>query len=81
MEIHPEDAKRLKISNKDQVVIETRRGSLKIEARVIDRPEPGTLFVPWHWEEWMINLLTIDAFDPGSKEPEYKVCAARIKKA
>ncbi|NOX88880.1 MAG: nitrate reductase [Calditrichaeota bacterium] len=81
VEIHPEDAKRLKISNKDQVVIETRRGSLKIEARVIDRPEPGTLFVPWHWEEWMINNLTIDAFDPGSKEPEYKVCAARIKKA
>ncbi len=81
VEIHPSDAKRLRIKNKEQVIVETRRGKLKIEARVIDRPEPGTLFIPWHWEEWMANILTIDAFDPGSKEPEYKVCAARIKKA
>ncbi|WP_456408953.1 molybdopterin oxidoreductase family protein [Caldithrix abyssi] len=81
VEINPEDAKALGIANKDQVIVETRRGKLKIEARVINRPEKGTLFIPWHWEEWMANVLTIDAFDPGSKEPEYKVCAARIKKA
>jgi len=54
---------------------------LTMEARIIDRPIPGTIFVPWHWEKWMVNVLTIDAVDPGSKEPEYKVCAARIKKA
>jgi len=29
----------------------------------------------------MINRVTIDAFDPGSKQPEYKICAVRIKKA
>ena len=81
VEIHPQDAQKLHIANKDEVIVETRRGALNIEARVIDRPEPGTLFVPWHWQEWMVNVLTIDAFDPGSKEPEYKVCAARVKKA
>ncbi|HGY56527.1 MAG TPA: twin-arginine translocation signal domain-containing protein [Caldithrix abyssi] len=81
VEINPSDAKKMGINNKDQVVVETRRGSLEIEARVIDRPIPGTIFIPWHWEKWMANILTIDAFDPGSKEPEYKVCAARIKKA
>ncbi len=81
VEIHPQDAQKLNIADKDQVIIETRRGEMKIEARVIDRPAPGTLFVPWHWQEWMVNVLTIDAFDPGSKEPEYKVCAARVKKA
>jgi len=47
---------------------------------VIDRPREKTLFVPWHWSEKLANLLTIDAFDPGSKEPEYKVCAAKIVK-
>ncbi|GAB4377337.1 MAG: nitrate reductase [Calditrichia bacterium] len=81
VEIHPQDAQKMGIANKDKVVVETRRGKLEIEARVIDRPEPGTIFMPWHWEEWLANLLTIDAFDPGSKEPEYKVCAARIRKA
>lgn len=81
VEIHPDDAKKLNIENKDEVMVETRRGKLKIEARVIDRPAPGTIFIPWHWEEWMANVLTIDAVDPGSKEPEYKVCAAKIYRA
>lgn len=81
VEIHPDDAVKYGIKNKDLVVVETRRGKLEIEARVIDRPSPGTIFIPWHWEEWMANVLTIDAIDPGSKEPEYKVAAARIKKA
>ena len=81
VEINPQDAKKMGIEDKEQVIVETRRGKLKIEARVIDRPEPGTIFIPWHWKQWMANILTIDAFDPGSKEPEYKVCAARIKKA
>ncbi len=81
VEIHPDDAKKMGITNKEEVVVETRRGKLAIEARVIDRPIPGTIFIPWHWKEWMVNILTIDAFDPGSKQPEYKVCAARIVKA
>ena len=81
VEINPADATKMGIKNKEQVVLETRRGEMKIEARVIDRPKPGTLFVPWHWEKWPVNVLCIDAFDPGSKEPEYKVAAARIKKA
>jgi len=48
---------------------------------VIDLPKRGTIFIPWHWSEKLANLLTTDAVDPGSKEPEYKVCAARIEKA
>ena len=80
-EIHPDDAKRLGIENKQMVEIYSRRGRVKMEARVIDRPRRGTLFVPWHWREALINLVTTDAVDPGSKEPEYKVCAVNIKKA
>jgi anaerobic selenocysteine-containing dehydrogenase len=48
--------------------------------RVSERPRPGTIFIPWHWPESLANLLTTDAIDPGSKEPEYKVCASRIEK-
>lgn len=80
VEINPVDANKMGIRNKDQVKVETRRGSLNIEARVIDRPAPGTVFVPFHWKETPINVLCSDIFDPGSKEPEYKVAAARITK-
>lgn len=69
------------IKNKEMVLVESPRGKLEIEARVIDRPIPGTIFVPWHWPESPINVLCNDAFDPGSKEPEYKVAAAKITKA
>jgi len=81
VEINPQDATAMGIANKSQVVLTSRRGSLKIEARVIDRPAPGTVFVPWHWRDWPINVLCNDVFDPGSKEPEYKVAAVKITKA
>ncbi len=80
VEINPADARSKGITNKDQVIIETRRGEMQFEARVIDRPIPGTIFVPWHWPDKPINVLCSDIFDPGSKEPEYKVAAARIRK-
>ncbi len=78
VEINPEDAKEMKITDKAMVKVVTRRGQLELEVRVIDRPRKGTIFVPWHWPEKLVNLLTIDAIDPGSKEPEYKICAAQI---
>lgn len=78
VEIHPEDAGKMGIADKQMVKIITRRGELDLETRVIDRPRPGTVFVPWHWVEKLANVLTTDAIDPGSKEPEYKVCAAKI---
>lgn len=80
-ELHPDDASRLGIADRDSIRVTTRRGSLVMDARVVDRPRPGTVFVPWHWPESLSNILTIDAVDPGSKEPEYKVCAAKIERA
>jgi anaerobic selenocysteine-containing dehydrogenase len=29
----------------------------------------------------MINMLTNDAFDAMSKQPEYKICAVKVQKA
>ncbi len=81
VEINPDDAREWGISDKQTVKVITRRGELKLRTRVIDLPKRGTIFIPWHWSEKLANLLTTDAVDPGSKEPEYKVCAARIEKA
>ncbi|MFP3869083.1 MAG: molybdopterin dinucleotide binding domain-containing protein, partial [Desulfobacteraceae bacterium] len=41
---------------------------------------PGTIFVPFHYGEAAANKLTIAAFDPVAKIPEYKVCAVQIEK-
>jgi len=82
VEIHPADAKRLGIKAGDMVRITSRRGEAIVKARVIDTPRPGMVFVPFHWadENSLINRVTIDAYDPGSKQPEFKICAVKLAK-
>jgi nitrate reductase NapA len=83
VEINPQDAAKAGIQNGDQVLVETRRGRLKLRAWLDGRgaPPPGTLFVPFFDERHLINLLTLDAVDPFSKQPDYKKCAARLSTA
>lgn len=81
VEINPADADRHGIKNGDNVLLETRRDKMVFQAKVTDVPMPGLVFVPWYDANLMINKLTLNAIDPGSKQPEYKICAVRIKKA
>ncbi len=83
VEINPADAKDLGVRSGDPVRITSRRGEAVIKARVVDMPRPGMVFVPFHWEAeaGFINRVTIDAFDPGSKQPEFKICAVKLAKA
>ncbi|NVN89287.1 MAG: molybdopterin-dependent oxidoreductase [Desulfuromonadales bacterium] len=82
-EIHPADAKRLGITNHQQIRVSSRRGSIVLKAEIDGRgkPEPGNLFVAFFDETKLINQLCIDAFDPLSKEPDFKKCAVKIEKA
>lgn len=41
----------------------------------------GLIAVPFFDKKKLVNKLFLDATDPASREPEYKICAARIKKA
>jgi predicted molibdopterin-dependent oxidoreductase YjgC len=79
-EISPEDAQEHSISDGDQISISSRRGSIKVKARISDRPGRGLIFVPFHFHESAVNLLTNCALDPVAKIPEYKVCAVSMKK-
>lgn len=83
LEINKDDAERLQIRSGDQVLLETRRGTLRLPAWIDGRAScpPGHLFVPFFDEKLMINRLTLEAHCPFSKEPDYKKCAARIRKA
>ncbi len=81
VELNDQDAKKLGINNGDMVQLETRRGKMLLPARVGDVCAPGLVFVPWYDDKKLINLLTIDAFDKGSKQPEFKICAVKVRKA
>jgi len=80
VEINPEDAKKANIVNGDTVIVETRRDSMPLPARVSDVCMPGLIAVPFHDPKKLVNKLFLDATDPISREPEYKICAARIRK-
>ncbi len=80
VEIHIEDAGRLGIADGNRVEVLTRRGRVSTLAKVTRSIERGWLFMPFHFCEGPANMLTIDALDPTAKIPEYKVCAAAIRK-
>jgi formate dehydrogenase alpha subunit len=81
VEMSRSDAKRLGISDGERVAVSSRRGSIRLKARVTDRIIPGTIFVPFHYAEAAANRLTNAALDPISDIPELKVCAAKLEKA
>jgi assimilatory nitrate reductase catalytic subunit len=79
VEMHPEVARTLGVAERGLVRLRTRRGELKLPARLAAGIRLDTLFVPFHWGGMgSINRLTNQALDPISKIPEFKVCAARI---
>jgi formate dehydrogenase alpha subunit len=80
VEIHPDDAEKLQIANGVNVEVVTRRGKVNTLAKVTSGIEKGWLFMPFHFAEGPANMLTIDALDSIAKIPEYKVCAAKIRR-
>ena len=81
IEINPDDAMRLGIQPDNGLVeVASRRGKVKVKARVSDRLPPGVVFMTFHFKEAAANLLTLDALDPVAKIPEFKVCAVKIQK-
>ena len=81
VELHPADAKKLGVADASEVVVETRRGKIRIPAFVTERVGRGTVFIPFHFWESPANMLTNPARDPQAKIPEFKVCGCRVAPA
>jgi anaerobic selenocysteine-containing dehydrogenase len=78
VDIHPEDAKRLKVKSGDRVRVVSRRSGIVVVAQITAGVQPGQLFMPMHFDQ--VNRLTLPVFDPHSRQPGYKFCAARIER-
>jgi len=76
VEINPKDAHALDITQNQWIYVSTRRGNVKAQASIIPTIKEGQIFMPMHYEE--TNKLTFPAFDPYSRQPSYKTCAARV---
>ncbi len=82
VELNPVDARELNVYSGDVLRITSRRGTLDLPVSVNGRsiPQEGSVFVPFFDENKLINLVTLDAYCPMSKEPDYKKCAVRLEK-
>ncbi|MEE9122556.1 MAG: molybdopterin-dependent oxidoreductase [Syntrophobacteria bacterium] len=83
VEVNPHDAAALGITNGSKVKITSRRGSIVMKASINGRGNPpkGMVFVPFFDEHYLINEVTLDAFCPISKQPDYKKCAVKVERA
>ncbi len=83
VELNPGQAKEMQIKTGDRVKISSRRGEIILPASVNERgvPERNQVFVPFFDENMLINDVTLDAFCPISKQPDYKKCAVKVEKA
>ena len=80
-EMNPVDAERLQFSSHDKVTVVSRRSSVPgVELRITGIVAPGQVFMPFHFFEHNSNLVTLGAFDPISREPNFKQCAVRIER-
>lgn len=79
VEVHPDDAEKFYIGNHDWMLVESRRGFTRARARISTTIARGQLFLPMH--DATMNRVTLDCFDPHSRQPSYKHCAVRLVKA
>ncbi|ADG74667.1 molybdopterin oxidoreductase [Cellulomonas flavigena DSM 20109] len=83
VEVNPQDAERLGLTDRAPVEVASRRGRAVLPVVVTDRVPPGTCFAPFHWndvfgEYLAVNAVTHDAVDPLSFQPELKACAVAL---
>jgi ferredoxin-nitrate reductase len=79
VEIHPDDARRLRLAPGGRVRVISRRAEMEANAFVTPTVQPGQVFIPMHYDA--VNRLTFASFDPHSRQPSYKHCAVRLEPA
>ena len=80
LEMNPRDGRALGLRPTERVDVVSRRGTIRnLDLRLTETVGAGQVFVPFHWAEANANQATQSAFDPISREPNYKQCAVRVE--
>ena len=79
--LHPRTLAGMGIDPGDPVVLETRRGSIRVGTRSDRNVSEDTVFMPFAFVEAAANILTNPAVDPYGKIPEFKFSAVRVTPA
>ena len=84
VDVHPEDAVVLGVTDGALTRIQTTKGEAVALARVSDRQRRGTIFMPMHWTDAFApsgrsNPLIASHVDPISGQPEFKHTPARLR--
>src|SRR5439155_20821472 len=81
VDMNPRDARALRLQSHDRVDVVSRRGRVRdVELRLTETVAPGQVFVPFHYADANANQVTQSAFEPISREANYKQSAGRIER-
>jgi predicted molibdopterin-dependent oxidoreductase YjgC len=81
LDLSPEDAEQLGVTDGELVRVQSRRGSVIVPVRRDHSLRRGLTFMTLHFpDDVATNLLTIEATDPKSGTAEFKAAAVRVEK-
>ncbi len=80
IEVNFRDADDLGIRNGERIRVISRRGEITATARVGRKVSAGETWMPFHFPDSPVNVITNAALDEFARIPEYKVCAVRLEK-
>jgi len=79
IELNTKDAQKLKVKSGDRIAISSPRGKVDdVIVKVTEGVREGNIFVPFHFNEQLVNRLTQSLFDPKSFEPNFKQTAIQL---
>ncbi|MEW5056273.1 nitrate reductase catalytic subunit [Cycloclasticus sp. 46_83_sub15_T18] len=78
MEINPDAAYEMGISQGEYVRCVSRRGDAVVMAMLTQRVPRNMVFIPFHFFD-CVNRLTLGLLDPHSRQPAYKQSAMKIE--
>jgi formate dehydrogenase major subunit len=72
------DAAEIGVKDGEMIIVKSRRGEVKVPARVTEEVPRGMVWMTFHYREGNCNWLTDNFSDTVTKTPEYKACACNV---
>jgi formate dehydrogenase alpha subunit len=81
LEIHPEDAEALEISDGDRIRLTSPRDQIETKARISDRLAKGMVYLAPPFYDVEVNAVLHPDFDAPAGAPVYKACPVKVERA